>query len=94
MDFELDIEKYTLEDLLALFHLTVQFDERDLKNARKSVLRLHPDKSHLDPTYFIFIQRHITCSLAFGNFDRDLQVTKIRRTLYTSKRISGAGKDL
>lgn len=68
MDFELDIEKYTLEDLLALFHLTVQFDERDLKNARKSVLRLHPDKSHLDPTYFIFYTKAYNMLLGIWKF--------------------------
>jgi hypothetical protein len=50
----LDIEKYDLDDILKLFKLERNFDEKDLKNAKKIVLLTHPDKSGLHPDYFRF----------------------------------------
>jgi hypothetical protein len=54
MDFDLNIENYTLPDLLALFNLTTNFNESELKQAKKHVFKLHPDKSNLPKDYFIF----------------------------------------
>jgi hypothetical protein len=51
---ELDIEKYDLDDILKLFKLERNFDEKDLKQAKKIVLLTHPDKSGLHPDYFRF----------------------------------------
>ena len=45
---DLDIDSYNLNDLLNLFHLTYDFNESDLKQARKMVLKMHPDKSNID----------------------------------------------
>ena len=50
----LDIEKYDLDDILKLFKLERNFDEKELKNAKKIVLLTHPDKSGLHPDYFLF----------------------------------------
>jgi len=50
----LDIEKYDLDDILKLFKIERNFDEKDLKNAKKIVLLTHPDKSGLHPDYFRF----------------------------------------
>ena len=50
----LDIEKYDLDDILKLFKLERNFDEKELKNAKKIVLLTHPDKSGLHPDYFRF----------------------------------------
>lgn len=54
MNFDLDINNYELKDLLYLFELREDFNEYDLKKAKKLVARLHPDKSDLDPEYFRF----------------------------------------
>lgn len=54
---DLDIDSYNLNDLLNLFHLTYDFNESDLKQARKMVLKMHPDKSNIDNKYFIFFNK-------------------------------------
>jgi len=54
MDVDLNLENYTLNDLLKLFNLSFKFEENDLKQAKKIVLKMHPDKSKLDKKYFLF----------------------------------------
>jgi hypothetical protein len=54
---DLDIDHYNLDDLLNLFHLPHDFDERGLKAAKQIVLQMHPDKSHLDAKYFLFFTK-------------------------------------
>lgn len=54
---DLDIDSYNLNDLLNLFHLKYDFNETDLKQARKMVLKMHPDKSNIDNKYFIFFNK-------------------------------------
>ena len=51
---DLDITNYDYEDILKLFNISKQFNEEDLKNAKKQVLSSHPDKSGLDKSYFLF----------------------------------------
>tara|TARA_Y100000591_G_scaffold11239_1_gene8738 strand:- start:3641 stop:4531 length:891 start_codon:yes stop_codon:yes gene_type:complete len=52
--FDLNINNYTLEDLLNLFRLDYNFTIDDLKNAKKIALKTHPDKSGLDKKVFLF----------------------------------------
>lgn len=54
---DLDITNYTLEDLLTLFRLPLPYDEHDLKRAKSIVYKTHPDKSKLDPSYFLFYSK-------------------------------------
>jgi hypothetical protein len=54
---DLDIENYSFEELLKLFELRDDFNEYDLKNAKKVVLRIHPDKSGLPSEYFLFYSK-------------------------------------
>tara|TARA_B100000795_G_scaffold269505_1_gene259078 strand:+ start:1803 stop:2666 length:864 start_codon:yes stop_codon:yes gene_type:complete len=51
---DLNINNYSLDDLLKLFHLSYNFTESELKDVKKSVLMTHPDKSKLDQKYFFF----------------------------------------
>ena len=51
---DLDIKNYSLEDILSLFKLPINFDEEGLKRAKKQVLMMHPDKSRMDKEYFLF----------------------------------------
>jgi hypothetical protein len=50
---DLDIENYSVNDLYRLFSINV-LDENTMKEAKKVVLKTHPDKSKLDPQYFLF----------------------------------------
>lgn len=54
---DLDIDNYNLEDILHLFKIPTDFDESHLKAAKKIVLKTHPDKSKLDPKYFLFYSK-------------------------------------
>jgi hypothetical protein len=51
---DLDITNYDYDDILKLFNISKQFNEEDLKSAKKRVLASHPDKSGLDKSYFLF----------------------------------------
>lgn len=54
---DLNIDHYSLKELLALFKLNENFTEEQLKEARKIVVAVHPDKSKLDKSYFIFFHK-------------------------------------
>ena len=54
---DLNIHNYDLNDLLTLFKLPFHFKENDLKEAKKIVLKTHPDKSGLDKEYFLFFSQ-------------------------------------
>ena len=54
---DLNLDNYTLDDLLRLFKLRVDFDDDDLKTAKQIVLATHPDKSKLPSEYFIFFSK-------------------------------------
>ena len=52
---DLDINNYSLDDILSLFNISHEFTHDDLKTAKKMVLKTHPDKSKLDKEYFLFV---------------------------------------
>lgn len=53
-ELDLDINNYSLNDILKLFNLKKDFTEEDLKEAKKKVLMTHPDKSRLKKEVFLF----------------------------------------
>lgn len=54
-DLDLDLEHYSLEDLYNLFNIrNEELNEENLKEAKRIVLKMHPDKSKLDQKYFLF----------------------------------------
>lgn len=57
VNHNLDINKYSLDELLGLFDLSYKIDFESMKNAKKRVLYVHPDKSRLPPEYFIFYKQ-------------------------------------
>jgi len=57
MNIDLNLENYNLNEILNLFKMEANFTELDLKNAKKIVLKTHPDKSNLKPDYFIFYSK-------------------------------------
>ena len=56
-NMDLNLENYSLDDLLKLFKLSVDFDEADLKRAKQMVMKTHPDKSKLDAEVFLFFSQ-------------------------------------
>ena len=51
---DLNLDHYSLDELLKLFKLPKPFTEKQLKDARKIVVSVHPDKSKLPQEYFLF----------------------------------------
>jgi hypothetical protein len=58
-ELDLNIENYTLQDLYNLFNISHNaiLDETIMKNSKQIVLKMHPDKSHLDSKYFLFFSK-------------------------------------
>ena len=52
-DLDLNINNYSLDDILNLFKLSHDFNEYDIKKTKKVVLMTHPDKSGLDKKFFL-----------------------------------------
>lgn len=57
MDIDLEEDHYDYEKLLNLFSLDPGFNEIDLKQTKRKVLQLHPDKCSLDRKYFLFFRK-------------------------------------
>ena len=56
-ELDLNIDNYDYKDILNLFKIPINFGENHLKQAKKKVLLMHPDKSILDKKYFIFFSQ-------------------------------------
>jgi hypothetical protein len=56
-EMDLNIDNYNLDDILNLFGIPKDFNEEHMKNAKKIVLKTHPDKSRLHPDYFRFYSK-------------------------------------
>ena len=54
LNIDLDENNYDYNKLLQLFSLNDNFTKVELKEARKKVLRLHPDKCNLNIKYYMF----------------------------------------
>jgi len=48
---------YSFQEILDLFKLPNTFGEPELKQAKRIVLQMHPDKSRLPPEYFLFYKK-------------------------------------
>ena len=66
--FDLNINNYSLEDLLDLFRLDYNFDQSGLKKAKKIALKTHPDKSGLDKKVFMFFLKAYKMCETIYNF--------------------------
>ena len=56
-DLDLNIDNYSLNDILNLFGIQTNYNLEDLKMAKKMALKTHPDKSGLDNSVFIFFSK-------------------------------------
>mgnify|MGYP001274810192 CR=1 FL=1 len=72
-NLDLNIQNYNLNDLLNLFKLKNNFTEEDLKNAKKIVLKTHPDMSKLDKKYFLFFSSAYKIVFQIYNFKNRIE---------------------
>ena len=55
---DLNIDNYSREELYNLFGLVKSnLSEENMRESKKTVLKTHPDKSRLDPKYFLFFSK-------------------------------------
>jgi hypothetical protein len=78
MNHNLNINSYSLDELLGLFNLNYNMTLNDLKNAKKQVLMLHPDKSKLSSDYFLFYKKafEIIVQLFENNNKQNQKITE------------------
>ena len=69
-ELDLNIENYTLNDILNLFQINEDFDLNDLKRIKKLIIQTHPDKSKLSPKYFNFFKSAYKILIDINNFRR------------------------
>lgn len=78
---DLNIDSYSREDLFKLFGLkTMTLSEDIMKECRKTVLKTHPDKSHLDEKYFIFFSKAYKKLLGIYEFQNKTNTKKVVNT--------------
>jgi hypothetical protein len=53
-NIDFNLNNYTIKDIINLFKITYDLSLNEMKQAKKIVLKLHPDKSGLDSSYYIF----------------------------------------
>jgi hypothetical protein len=68
---DLNINNYDFEDLLNLFEININFTEEDLKNCKKKVLQMHPDKSDLNKDFFLFFSKAYKIIFSVYKFKMD-----------------------
>ena len=54
---DLDIDNYNLSEILALFKIPMDFNSQHLKQCKRLVIKMHPDKSNLPKEYFLFFNK-------------------------------------
>jgi hypothetical protein len=72
----LNIQQYSLEELFGLFDLTVgRISPNDIKQAKRKVLMLHPDKSRLPPDYFLFYKKALDVVVQY--YEQDERASRV-----------------
>jgi hypothetical protein len=83
LDLDMNIDNYELTDLLNLFKLDYNFNENDLKQAKKMVLKTHPDKSNLNKEYFLFFSA--AYKIVYSIYDFRHKITKTATSYVVEK---------
>lgn len=77
MSHNLDINTYSLEEILGLLDIDFNLTEESMRKAKKKVLMTHPDKSNLPQEYFLFYKQAYEIVL-------NIYKQKARQTLSTT----------
>lgn len=94
MSHELNINAYSLDELLDLFNLDYNMNVTDLKQAKKRVLQLHPDKSRLPTEYFLFYKKAYEKIVElYEDLDRQNRPMTKEATIYNSEVYGSNGRD-
>lgn len=84
----LNIQMYSFQEILGLFHLENQhtLSDQNMKDAKNIVFKMHPDKSRLPSQYFIFYKRAFEILVEFyQNQTKTQQPVPTEKIDYESK---------
>jgi hypothetical protein len=70
---DLDIEHYSLQELLKLFKLNENFTQAEFKDARRIVHALHPDKCDKDIEYYLFFKKAYSLLESVNSFKHKIE---------------------
>lgn len=79
----LDLNSYTLDEIFALFDLSYDLTEENMKKAKKKVLMLHPDKSRLPSTYYLFYKKAYEVILDLYRSQNKINAKQPSQMVYT-----------
>jgi hypothetical protein len=88
---DLDIDNYNLDEILKLFRLEYNFDLDDLKRAKHTALKTHPDKSGLDKKYFLFFIKAYEIVVKIYDF-RHKSKKEVKKTEYEQTNMAESEK--
>lgn len=93
-NLDLNIDNYSLDDILNLLRIpSSDFDEEDLKAAKKIVLKMHPDKSKLPPKYFLFYSKAYKVLFSIYEFkNKSTKLLNEENTEYNSESLKEEDK--
>ena len=83
-NLDLNLNNYSFEDILDLYNLDYNFNNNDLKNVKKKIILLHPDKSGLDQKYFIFFKKSYEILLniySYQNLNPNNEIKKLKEDI-------------
>ena len=89
---DLDIDNYNLDEILKLFRLEYNFNLDDLKRAKITALKTHPDKSGLDKQYFLFFKKAYDIVLKIYNF-RNKRKQDVKKSEYEKEEMDETEKN-
>lgn len=82
MFIDLDENNYNYDKLLGLFSLPDNFTKSDLKEARKKVLKLHPDKCALDVKYYnFFLKMYKKVEQIYSYIHHETNILEMNKTI-------------
>lgn len=70
---DLNIEHYSLQELLKLFKLRENFTSAEFKDARRIVHALHPDKCNQDIKYYLFFKKAYSLLESVNSFKHKME---------------------
>ena len=87
-ELDLNIDNYDLDDILTLFQVNHNLTDKDMKTAKTTTLKMHPDKSGLDKKYFLFFSQAYKLLYQLYIFqDKSRENTNSHNTDYENKNI-------
>jgi hypothetical protein len=81
---DLNIESYSKEDLFKLFNIQINIalTEDVMRESKKIVLKTHPDKSKLDPKFFLFFSKAYKRLYSIYEFQNKMSQKKVDKKEY------------